>query len=139
MSRKSVLLFLPAIISVAIASSIVPGKEYNNYFDSYNVREANKSNNLIVGSRDYGDRMTLQEYVYKSSSILQIVTLEKNFELPANERITQVLALDQKTNGNGAFPSVTGGGPGHNNIKFRFKSQRGHSIKFFVQIFSKKY
>ncbi|XP_044021240.1 probable salivary secreted peptide [Aphidius gifuensis] len=139
MLTKRIVLLLSVFIAI-VNSSIIQEKNGDNLIENYNdIKESKKSNNLIVGSRVSGDRLTLQEYVYKSSSTLQIVTLEKNFTLAGNERITQIMALDQKTNGNGAFASLLQGGPGTNSAILRFKSQRGHSIKFEIQIYSKQF
>ncbi|KAG7206235.1 hypothetical protein KM043_003627 [Ampulex compressa] len=96
-----------------------------------------KSHHLVVGSRLPGDKLSMKENIVKSSSWLRIVTVEKTFYVQTHERITQVQALDQKTNGNGAYASLVGGGPGHNFVTLRFKSQRSHGINFVVEIFSR--
>lgn len=97
----------------------------------------NKSHNLIVGSRLPGDRIIWGESVVKSSKWLQIVTLEKTFNTTRYERITQIRALDRRTDGNGAFAKVIKGGPGFSNATIRFKSQRGYEINFWVEIYAR--
>ncbi|XP_046604699.1 probable salivary secreted peptide [Neodiprion virginianus] len=98
---------------------------------------ANASHHLIVGTRLFADRLLSQQVVRKSSSWLQIVTKEVTFHTLNRENITQVKALDQKTNGNGAYASITYGGPGNRNVTLRFKSQRGHGINFVVEIYGR--
>lgn len=127
-------------------------------------KTVNSSHNLIVGTRLPYDRLLSQQVsifpnqfasfviwggffideslipsqiVTKSSSWLQIVTQEVNFRTPNYETITQVRALDQKTNGNGAYASITAGGPGNRNTTIRFKSQRGHGISFILEIYGR--
>lgn len=97
----------------------------------------NKSHNLIVGSRLPGDRLIWGESVMKASKWLQIVTLEKNFNATKYERITQIRAMDRRTDGNGAFAKVIKGGVGYNNVTLRFKSQRGYEINFWVEVYAR--
>ena len=92
-----------------------------------------QSHNMTVGTRYPGDTLLLHERIYKESEFLRKVVVEKNFQV--HGIITQIVAEDQKTNGNGAEASVLGGGPGQREVKMKFKSQRGHSIKFVVKIF----
>ncbi|XP_011634876.1 probable salivary secreted peptide [Pogonomyrmex barbatus] len=98
---------------------------------------ANKSHNLIVGGRLPGDRLVLRESVVKNSSWMKVQIVQKTFNISKWERITMVEALDQKTNGNGAYASILNGGPGHSNVTLRFKSQRGHSVNFIVQLYAR--
>lgn len=95
------------------------------------------SHHLIVGSRTPYDKLVNKQSVVKSSSILQIVKVQQTFyTLSERSRITEVRALDQKTNGNGAYASLIGGGPGANNVTLLFKSQRGHGINFIVEVYA---
>lgn len=100
-------------------------------------RAAAQSHNLIVGSRMPGDRLVLSQAVVKNSSWMRIVTETKTFQAPHNERITLVEALDQRTDGTGAYASILNGGPGHNSVTIRFKSQRGHGIDFVVNLYAR--
>ena len=99
--------------------------------------ESEKSHNLTIGAREQYARLVYQENIEKSSKLLRVVEVEKTFLAPSDDIITQVLAIDQKTNGNGAYAKIVKNGPGHSNVTLKFKSQRGHSIKFVVQIFAK--
>ncbi|XP_029037767.1 probable salivary secreted peptide [Osmia bicornis bicornis] len=128
------LIFYLAIVAITAIFSQVSSTPYGSHYAANNT---NKSHHLIVGSRMPGDRITLRENIVKSSSWMQIVTVQKTFNVSRWERITQVQALDQKTNGNGAFASILNGGPGFSNVTLRFKSQRGHGINFNVQIFTR--
>ncbi|XP_046735893.1 probable salivary secreted peptide [Diprion similis] len=98
---------------------------------------ANASHNLILGERKFGDRLLIRQAVVKSSAWLQIVKEDVTFHTLNRENITQVKALDQKTNGNGAYPSITYGGPANHNVTIHFKSQRGHGINFIVEIYGR--
>lgn len=98
---------------------------------------ANKSHNLIVGYRMPGDRLVFREGIVKNSSWMKIVIIEKTFNATKYDRITMLRALDQKTNGNGAYASILRGGPGHNNVTMKFKSQRGHGINFVVELYAR--
>lgn len=103
-----------------------------------NYAATNASHNLIVGARQPGDSLVLRQSVIKSSSWMQIVTVQQTFNSTYyRPRITQIRALDQKTNGNGAFASLLNGGPGRNNVTMRFKSQRGHGINFIVELYAR--
>lgn len=97
----------------------------------------NKSHHLIVGSRLPGDRLSLTQTVVKDSKWMRKVIVEKTFVVPWPSTITQVEALDQKTNGNGAVASILQGGPGSNSVTIRFKSQRGHGINFRVNLYAR--
>ncbi|XP_011308427.1 probable salivary secreted peptide [Fopius arisanus] len=126
--------FLWALVVAIAITTYSPSHAYRY---NYATNSTNKSHNLIVGSRLPGDRITYQENIVKSSKLWQITTVEKTFYAAKNERITQVYALDQKTNGNGAYARITKGGPGLNNVTIKFKSQRNHGINFLVQIYSR--
>lgn len=119
-----------ALAAVAVQST--PYVKYNPY------AAANKSHHLVVGQRQAGDALVYQENIYKPSSWLQTVELIKTFNVTGNFAITQVLALDQKTDGNGAYAYLLGGGPAASAVKLRFKSQRSHGIKFIVQLYAKR-
>ncbi|XP_032666850.1 probable salivary secreted peptide [Odontomachus brunneus] len=97
----------------------------------------NKSHNLTVGYRMPGDRLVLTEKIVKNSAWLRIVTVEKTFNTTRYERITYIEALDQKTNGNGAYASILSGGPGNTNVTMKFKSQRGHGIDFVFNMYAR--
>lgn len=125
-----VILAIVAVAAIFTEVSSVPqvGLYANN---------SNKSHNLIIGYRMPGDRLVLTSRVVKNSAWLQIVTEQKTFNASRWDRITLVQALDQKTNGNGAYASLLNGGPGHQNVTLRFKSQRSHGIDFIVQLYAR--
>ncbi|XP_024874518.1 probable salivary secreted peptide [Temnothorax curvispinosus] len=132
MSAYKYIAGLAFLVTVLLTINTVPA---NGSIDSY--APANKSHHLIVGYRMPGDRLVLKDRIIKNSSWMKVVTVEKTFNVSRWERITMVEALDQKTNGNGAHATVLKGGPGHNNVTLKFKSQRGHSINFVVQLYAR--
>lgn len=129
------IVFLPITalaISLLIAAQVNSAPQSNLYGSNNN-----KSHDLVIGYRMPGDRLILRQSIIKNSSWGRIVTDERTFNTTRFERITQVRALDQKTNGNGAYASILFGGPGWNNVTIRFKSQRGHGINFIVEVYSR--
>ncbi|XP_033211909.1 probable salivary secreted peptide [Belonocnema kinseyi] len=96
-----------------------------------------QSHNITVGTKYFGDKLLLQEKIYRKSEFLRKIVIEKTFKVDGF--ISQIVAEDQKTNGNGAYASVIGGGPGQREVTMKFKSQRGHSIKFVVKIYGQEY
>ena len=89
---------------------------------------------MIVGYRVPGDWLLQKEDVVKDKQFLQGVTLTKTFTGNGKSIITQIKALDQKTNGNGAYATIISGGVGESYVTIKFKSQRNHSIKFKVKL-----
>lgn len=118
--------FLSFVVALAVIGALAPIEVLGD-----------KSHHLIVGSRQPGDRLSLTETVVKESKWMRKVIVEKTFPVPWPSTITQVEALDQKTNGNGAVASILQGGPGSSSVTIRFKSQRGHGINFRVEIYSR--
>lgn len=134
-SKMKTIVFLPITalaISLLIAAQVNSAPQSNLYGSNNN-----KSHDLVIGYRMPGDRLILRQSIIKNSSWGRIVTDERTFNTTRFERITQVRALDQKTNGNGAYASILFGGPGWNNVTIRFKSQRGHGINFIVEVYSR--
>lgn len=132
--KKCIFIVATFIIALAVNSYCMPNEHNNRY-----VREAeNKTHNLRVGSRTPGDELLFQKNIVKESKWLRKVIVEETFNMPTYSIITLVEALDQKTNGNGAYASLTNGGPGSQNVKLRFKSQRGHGINFVVKIYGRR-
>lgn len=103
------------------------------------ARAANKSHNLILGARQYNDRLVYQENIYKKSGFISSQEVTKTFNVSRYETITRVEALDQKVDGTGAYAKLIRGGPGYNNVTLKFKSQFRHSINFVVRIFAKRF
>ncbi|XP_076619511.1 putative salivary secreted peptide [Colletes latitarsis] len=132
MSAQKVLVCL-AIIAVAIFATQVDSFGQPGYA----TNATNKSHNLIIGYRMPGDRLVLSQNVVKSSSWMQIVTEQKTFNTTRFSRLTLVNALDQKTNGYGAYATLQSGGPGYSNVTLAFKSQRGQGINFVVELYAR--
>ncbi|XP_077288073.1 putative salivary secreted peptide [Arctopsyche grandis] len=96
-----------------------------------------QSNHFEIGNKNPGDRQLYYEIVTKSSTVLTIVTKDVTFPVPGtinNGIITYIRAYDQYTNGNGGYCTLLSGGLGFQNVKLHFKSQRGHGIKFILEI-----
>ncbi|XP_076619339.1 putative salivary secreted peptide [Colletes latitarsis] len=129
MTTQKTMLYL-TILVIAVSAT-----EVNSLWGSNN--NGNKSHNLIVGYRMSGDRLVLRQNVIKNSAWMRIVVEEKTFNTSMYDRITTVQALDQKTNGNGAYASLTAGGPGYSFVTLRFKSQRSHGINFVVELYAR--
>lgn len=99
------------------------------------ISVSGKSNDLIVGSRVAGDRLIEFKTVRVPSKILQIVSAKQTFSGDRFSRFTEIRLLDQNKKGNGATAKILGGGPGSSFVIVDFKSQRGHSIDFLVEIY----
>ncbi|XP_076175909.1 putative salivary secreted peptide [Ptiloglossa arizonensis] len=132
MSAQKAIICLAIVAIAVLATEADPAAQYG-----YVSKGANKSHDLIVGSRLPGDRLVLRQSVVKNSSWMKVIVVEKTFNVSRFDRITTVAARDQKTNGNGAYPSLIKGGPGYNNVTLKFKSQRGHGINFIVELFAR--
>ncbi|XP_012535213.2 probable salivary secreted peptide [Monomorium pharaonis] len=133
MSAYKYIIGLAVLVAALLTVSTVPSA--SGAFASY--APANKSHHLIVGYRMPGDRLALRVGVTKNSGWMKVQVVEKTFNVSMWERITMVEALDQKTNGNGAYANILRGGPGYSNVTIKFKSQRGHGINFIVNLYSR--
>ena len=133
MGVGKVIVFLAIVVVAAVFTQVSSVPQVGLYA----ANNSNKSHNLIVGYRMPGDRLVLRSRVVKNSAWMQIVTEQKTFNASRWDRITLVQALDQKTNGNGAYASILSGGPGHQNVTLRFKSQRSHGIDFIVELYAR--
>ncbi|XP_076760022.1 putative salivary secreted peptide [Xylocopa sonorina] len=132
MAAQKVLFYLALVVIVAAVTEVNSSAQVGQY-----ASNVNKSHNLSVGFRMPGDRIVLRQNVVKNSSWMRIVTEERTFNASRYDRITLVQALDQKTDGNGAYASILRGGPGTSNVTMRFKSQRGHGINFVVELYAR--
>ncbi|XP_071573745.1 probable salivary secreted peptide [Temnothorax nylanderi] len=133
MSAYKYIAGLVFLVTVLLTINTVPA---NGSIDSY--APANQaSHHLIVGYRIPGDRRVLKQSIIKNSSWMKVQVIQKTFNVSRGERITMVKALDQKTNGNGAYASILRGGPGHNYVTIKFQSQKGHSINFVLQLYAR--
>lgn len=125
-------------LAVALAVVAVNSTPYYGgaYYNQQYAAAPNKSHNLIIGNRQQGDRLIYQETIVKPSKWLQVIEVRKSINT-TGYFITQIRALDQKTNGNGAIASLVNGGVGSSNVTLKFKSQRSHGINFLVQIYAR--
>lgn len=96
-----------------------------------------KPNHLTLGKHVAYDHIVHNEHVVVPSKWFQIVKQQKTFSADHGENITMVQFLDQNLKGNGATVTVLAGGPGFPYVTAQFKSIRGHSINFIVELFGK--
>lgn len=129
-SKSAIAVFL---LLVAFAA-YVPSQAYS--FSNY-AKAPNNSHNLIAGYSRLGDRVAVH-FINQPASWWQMTTIEKIFFAPYYERITKVEALDQVTNGTGAYPTIVKNGPGMSNVTLKFTGQMNYGIKFIVKIFSSR-
>lgn len=133
MSGYKYIIGLAVLVAALLTIDTVPTA--NGAIASYAAE--NKSHHMTIGSRMPGDRLVLKENIIKDSSWMRIVTVEKTYNVSQYERITMVQALDQKTNGNGAYASMLNGGPGQSSVTIKLKSQRGHGINFVIEVYGR--
>lgn len=97
------------------------------------------SNDLTVGARQSNDKLVYDGIIdIPASWIGRKVIHEQTFNATlSNHIITQLRALDLAENDTGASVIVTAGGPGHESMTLRFKSQRLRGIYFRVLVFAK--
>jgi hypothetical protein len=84
------------------------------------------------------DLILHHEVVKKSSAFLQIVSLDVTFpqQYQRNNRtITAVRITDQVPKDKGGYGQLYAGGPGFNYTTIHFKSKRGNSFNFVLEIF----
>ena len=104
---------------------------------SQGAEAAGRPKDVIVGARIPGDHMLQREFLKVPSKWLQVVKSRKTYMGDNYSRITQVRLLDQNKNGNGATATVAAGGPGSTYVTIDFKSTRGHSIDFVVEVYGR--
>lgn len=91
---------------------------------------------LVAGQRQFGDRLVCTGPVYVRGQNERVVTTERLCPGSYNE-ITQVYAVDQGLDGKGGFVQITAGGPGHNYVRFFFRSQVDQPINFYLYVYGK--
>jgi len=95
------------------------------------------SKNVIVGARFKHDHLLQREFEKEPSKLLQTVKIKKTYPGNKRSRITQVKLLDQNKKGNGATASIVNGGPGSTFVTVEFKSVKGHSVDYIVEIYGR--
>ncbi|KAK0085230.1 hypothetical protein PV325_005565 [Microctonus aethiopoides] len=129
--------FVFASVYLAIIAVTLSNSSPKPFFHLHHSSHANKSHDLIVGSRSSGDRLALEQNIIKSRNWLKENVIKQSFNISKSQTITQIQALDQDTHGHGAYVSLSKGGPGYNSVSLKFKSQRDHDINFKIVIFAK--
>ncbi|XP_033212031.1 probable salivary secreted peptide [Belonocnema kinseyi] len=128
--EETITMFFKYFILFVLAVYVTAAPNFETKFD-----DENKSHDLIVGYRVPGDWLLEKDDVLREKQFLQVVTLTKTFTGNGKSVITQIKALDQKTNGNGAYATVISGGVDQSYVTIKFKSQRNHGIRFKVEIY----
>lgn len=98
-----------------------------------------QSNNEFWGTVDWNSTLSFSDHIYKASRLLQVV--EELVVYPPrgviNYRpILAVRAYDQNIRGNGAKATIVAGGLYNTTISVLFKSQRGHSVNFTMEVYT---
>lgn len=106
-------------------------------FVSLAVLALSNAKNMTIGRPESGERQLQFAHVKVPSKWLQIVKETKTFQGDGRSRITHVELIDNNKKGNGATPTIISGGPGAAFVTVEFKSKRGHSIDFFVNVYGK--
>ncbi|XP_016842183.1 probable salivary secreted peptide [Nasonia vitripennis] len=101
------------------------------------AQQNSTSHHFLVGARPFADKLFRREQVKVNSLLWTSLKERRTFSTDGTAKITLIKALDQKTNGNGAYVSLINGGPGQTFVTLEFKSQKGHGIDFVVELYAK--
>ncbi|XP_055522984.1 probable salivary secreted peptide [Wyeomyia smithii] len=98
-----------------------------------------QSNNYFFGSKTPYDVMLNRTIATKSSSMLQVKTMDLVYPLKGQigRNITAINITDQYINGKGGYAFLQAGGPGYNYTTIHLKSQRGNGFSFIVEIYGR--
>ncbi|XP_051165953.1 probable salivary secreted peptide [Leptopilina boulardi] len=128
LSLKSVIIFT-FTISIALA--------WNLKSQETNLKGKVPGHDMIVGSRLPGDKVIHKENIVKSGKWLRVVELTKTINTIKGTKITQIIAKDLETDGNGGYVKVTNGGPSFSDVTMKFTSQRSYGINFSLEIYGR--
>lgn len=101
------------------------------------VLAVGRPKDVIIGERKPGDYLLQREFLKVPSKWLQIVKEKKIYTGNNYSKITQIRLLDQNKNGNGATAVLISGGTGETYATVEFKSVRGHSIDFIIELYGR--
>lgn len=94
--------------------------------------------NVTWGNVGPNDVLLHYDIVKKSSSFLQVVTLDITYPQGQqfnNKTITAIRVTDQVPCEKGGYAQLLSGGVGFNYVTIHFKSQRGKSFNFILEVF----
>ncbi|XP_014230856.1 probable salivary secreted peptide [Trichogramma pretiosum] len=96
------------------------------------------NHDLIVGGREYNDRLIYSENVTESFqwSGMKLI-INRTVEAPPNFQVTQVKCINAVQDGTGAEANIVSGGPGLGWVTIRFKSQRWRGIYFGIEVYAR--
>lgn len=89
---------------------------------------------LFIGNPGTG-RLIRRDDVKVSETVLGKAKISKTFGIEGYNKITQIKALDQHTNGHGATVTVTAGGIDSAYVTLKFESEPFRSIDYVVEIY----
>ncbi|PSN49661.1 hypothetical protein C0J52_21724 [Blattella germanica] len=131
------LVFAVNIFIVNCASHFFEPSPYE-YGIVQQAERRNNTHNLILGWRQYGDKILYRGLIKQSYKFLG--TTNATFRYPtwgnSKENITNIVALDQYGS-TGGYVNVTGGGVGLGWVTLSFKSQFNRGLKYLVEIYGK--
>ena len=87
------------------------------------------------GERVYGDRFIMLQTVFVPFKRAWYRTREVTYHAPPHTIITQIVVEDQLINGLGGKCKIVEGGPGHENVTMKFRSQMNQEIYSIVQFY----
>ncbi|ALC42069.1 CG33998 [Drosophila busckii] len=97
---------------------------------------SNRSHSVAWGARIFRDTHLERVIITQKSKWLRVVTRDYHFQQKQlTRRITQIVITDQVGDGKGGYASLVEGGPQNTFAKIHFKSQRGLSFSFIVDIY----
>lgn len=135
--KSIVFLFLTSLILIVNIWSI-SGDKYYNINNKEDGKKETNSHNLIIGSRQPGDRLYIDYNVTAPAIKSKIVIKSATYFIHLGHNITQISALDWKTDGTGADVTLESGSVEENNFTLAFKSQESHGIDFLLQVYTIK-
>lgn len=96
-----------------------------------------EAKNVTLGYRQWGDHPIQFDRVRVDHQWLRIVKEKKTYSGDKRSEITRIVLIDNNRNGHGASANLISGGPGSTFATVDFKSRRGHSIDYNVEIYGK--
>ncbi|XP_062540282.1 probable salivary secreted peptide [Armigeres subalbatus] len=106
---------------------------------SFGALVISQSHNYFWGYKGPYDVLLNRTFAIKSSSILQVKTMDLVYPLKGQvgRNISAINITDQYTNGKGGYVNLLAGGIGYNHTKIHLKSQRGNGFSFIVEIYGR--
>ncbi|XP_043461974.1 probable salivary secreted peptide [Leptopilina heterotoma] len=138
--KSIVFLFVTSLILIVNIWPITADKHSNNNnnINNEDKEKPNNSHNLIIGSRQPGDKLYIDLNVTAPAIKSKIVIKSATYFIHLGHNITQIAAVDWKTDGTGADVTLESGSVEENNFTLTFKSQESYGIDFLLQVYTLK-